>query len=684
MSYQPWLQAVLTKSLEDAIKPLDFWNMDSVLLSGSPVDSASSPESTEEAVCLPTKESPTAHLTGWENYFKQPNFFSSPDSVSTSPSSVANSLPGDSQPSSFPPHLVMASPSQAVSEPTGQSPAENASELATFSAPFLDDVLTSSPHTFSPSPPAIQPVSPRLTDRAASDTNHEAQDETKDSEEDEDGDGEESEDSGHCPTEKRTADSPLLSASNASIEMPQKTFKQTARRAAGGHLMSRVVIEEGEERGPDDDWRPSPEEYKTLSSKQKRQLRNKISARNFRNRRKDYITALEGHLGERDRLIAAVKDELGSTKWENEALRREIMALKNAVSLRGSSPTNTPSPLPFTGTTVNPSQLKATSSSSQPTTSAVSSSSIATTSSAPQPNLNPLFNYHTPITHIPFHMSQPVNLPTGTSQTGTFDQFIDSTPFGVRNETVEAWKNQLWTRLAREEAWGANSSVTNSGLKPAFWTSSASSSVTPSPSSPPAGSLGAILVGLSYKAPSISAPPPPPYKEIEHSLTDETGHAPSSCSPGGGWTIANRLSKAFMDAFVTPTPGLTPPTPLFIQQISTGNSASSSSRQKTDHQTSHQPYGSSAALKAGGSFDYDKLASLLAGRSRIEIVPNSTPISSKVNIGPVSSFSPAAGPSTPRDACRALDLIMQSLSLGSSGCSSSSFKGRETRSKSVV
>lgn len=34
------------------------------------------------------------------------------------------------------------------------------------------------------------------------------------------------------------------------------------------------------------DWRPSPEEYKKMSSKEKRQLRNKISARNFRVRRK--------------------------------------------------------------------------------------------------------------------------------------------------------------------------------------------------------------------------------------------------------------------------------------------------------------------------------------------------------------------------------------------------------------
>jgi bZIP-type transcription factor MBZ1 len=40
-----------------------------------------------------------------------------------------------------------------------------------------------------------------------------------------------------------------------------------------------------------DDWRPTPEEYQKMSSKEKRQLRNKISARNFRNRRKGEHTS---------------------------------------------------------------------------------------------------------------------------------------------------------------------------------------------------------------------------------------------------------------------------------------------------------------------------------------------------------------------------------------------------------
>lgn len=52
-----------------------------------------------------------------------------------------------------------------------------------------------------------------------------------------------------------------------------------AKRTPGGNAVKDKVAN-------DDDWRPSPEEYKKMSSKEKRQLRNKISARNFRVRRK--------------------------------------------------------------------------------------------------------------------------------------------------------------------------------------------------------------------------------------------------------------------------------------------------------------------------------------------------------------------------------------------------------------
>jgi hypothetical protein len=45
----------------------------------------------------------------------------------------------------------------------------------------------------------------------------------------------------------------------------------------------------------------------------------------------EYITTLEGDIEERDRLIDAIRTELGSSQSENAALRQEINALKKAL-----------------------------------------------------------------------------------------------------------------------------------------------------------------------------------------------------------------------------------------------------------------------------------------------------------------------------------------------------------------
>lgn len=115
----------------------------------------------------------------------------------------------------------------------------------------------------------------------------------------------------------------------------------TKRSASGGSKAS-----ERERSIADGDWRPSPEEYKKMSSKEKRQLRNKISARNFRIRRKEYISTLEGDIADRDRLIEAIRSELGSTKLENDALRQEVEALKRAM-LEGRANPDLPPPAPL-------------------------------------------------------------------------------------------------------------------------------------------------------------------------------------------------------------------------------------------------------------------------------------------------------------------------------------------------
>lgn len=72
----------------------------------------------------------------------------------------------------------------------------------------------------------------------------------------------------------------------------------------------------------------SPQEYNQLSSKEKRQLRNKISARAFRLRRKDYIEQLESQLNSRDDLIEQLKHDLKDSKTESNDLRKELQSLK--------------------------------------------------------------------------------------------------------------------------------------------------------------------------------------------------------------------------------------------------------------------------------------------------------------------------------------------------------------------
>ncbi|WFD01076.1 hypothetical protein MYAM1_003837 [Malassezia yamatoensis] len=73
-----------------------------------------------------------------------------------------------------------------------------------------------------------------------------------------------------------------------------------------------------------DNWRLSLDEYNKLSSKEKRQLRNKISARNFRNRRKEYITLLEEQVQERDKLIDNLRDQVASLRLQNTNLSQEL------------------------------------------------------------------------------------------------------------------------------------------------------------------------------------------------------------------------------------------------------------------------------------------------------------------------------------------------------------------------
>lgn len=113
------------------------------------------------------------------------------------------------------------------------------------------------------------------------------------------------------------------SAPNTSSRQPKTSVSAFATKELH-HTSARSTL------APVPEWtdKPDPETYKKLDSKQKRQLRNKISARNFRHRRKEQQTKLEEEISTRDAIIAQLRDEVGVVRGENEGLRKEVGLLR--------------------------------------------------------------------------------------------------------------------------------------------------------------------------------------------------------------------------------------------------------------------------------------------------------------------------------------------------------------------
>ncbi|KAL1856228.1 hypothetical protein Plec18170_004097 [Paecilomyces lecythidis] len=86
-----------------------------------------------------------------------------------------------------------------------------------------------------------------------------------------------------------------------------------------------------EEEMDEDERLLASEEGKKLSSKERRQLRNKVSARAFRSRRKEYINQLEGE-------VAAKTNEANDLRMQNRALFEENARLTDLTRMLLSSP----------------------------------------------------------------------------------------------------------------------------------------------------------------------------------------------------------------------------------------------------------------------------------------------------------------------------------------------------------
>ncbi|KAH9955130.1 hypothetical protein BC827DRAFT_1238352 [Russula dissimulans] len=319
-----------------------------------------------------------------------------------------------------------------------------------------------------------------------------------------------------------------------------------------------------------------------MSSKEKRQLRNKISARNFRVRRKEYITTLEGDIAERDRLIDAIRNELGSSQSENAALKKEISALKTALLAsagRAESPA-LPPPGPIRANTssslVTPNTQKDLPSSphlsasaakafwggstsfggvtpvhttlipesfAQPLASVKPLAGARSYSSILQENVNPLLNAgKSGLSPNPFGLSKSI----------PFDPYAEANPFSMK--MLDAYRTQLWTRIAQSQLTQSHpqpSPITGlaAGLRPHHFTSQHASS----------SSLSSLLSGKhasTYPSPPSSPkldPWTPSPKEVP---TPEQAMLASMASQA----LLQRLGSAFFQAFTTNSPsnGATP------------------------------------------------------------------------------------------------------------------------------
>ncbi|KPM43343.1 hypothetical protein AK830_g3219 [Neonectria ditissima] len=115
----------------------------------------------------------------------------------------------------------------------------------------------------------------------------------------------------------------LLNSMRAKPSMPESQSQSP---------VSNLIRTKKEEEEMDEDERLlASEEGKKLSSKERRQLRNKVSARAFRSRRKEYITQLEAE-------IANKVNENGDLRTQNRALMEENKRLSDLTRMLLSSP----------------------------------------------------------------------------------------------------------------------------------------------------------------------------------------------------------------------------------------------------------------------------------------------------------------------------------------------------------
>ncbi|KAF8156635.1 hypothetical protein B0H34DRAFT_469226 [Crassisporium funariophilum] len=390
------------------------------------------------------------------------------------------------------------------------------------------------------------------------------------------------------------------------------------------------------------DWRPSPEVFAKMTSKEKRQLRNKISARNFRVRRKEYISTLEGDIAERDRMLDHFRTQLGSQESENLALRQEISALKKALLEGRGGSINLPPPAPLPEHSA--AETLAASASSIPSSPLLTANTQKDLPTSPRigntrfwggmgmgGGITPVHTTLVPDIStlvkkgLQENMNPALNAQVGLGGAGAgigpakglggFDGFADLNPFTMK--TLDAYRMHLWGKMAAQQQMNQHSQTHHiyhpsppgglaSNMRPHFFSPSAKPNLPPSASGGYGTTLSALLSGKQTGPSSSSALPSslyptPPASPVmnpkslhsQNSLDmqqqrekDQQQQQHAMLAAMASQTVFRKLGTAFWDAF-------------------TGGTSSSSS-------TSTSPY--------SGNWDADKVQRVLEGKAVLRVV----------------------------------------------------------------
>ncbi|KAK0534230.1 hypothetical protein OC842_002702 [Tilletia horrida] len=214
--------------------------------------------------------------------------------------------------------------------------------LVQLAPPGVGTTATSKPSATSAAPAAFSiKAEPRTPQVAMSDLMEESDGDEGMKEEDDDEDLDDDDDEHDEDTSTSRARSTSATTSpSTSMQSNSKSFFSSKKAAAAaaaatlGHFNSSASSPGSAPGVPaslaaiSEDLRPSAEEYRKLSSKEKRQLRNKISARNFRTRRKEYIGQLEDQIADRDQIIEGLRQQVAQLTATNRELDEEVKTLR--------------------------------------------------------------------------------------------------------------------------------------------------------------------------------------------------------------------------------------------------------------------------------------------------------------------------------------------------------------------